>query len=95
MKENKRTETRSIFSGHKSDLIFAALALILVTIMALFLFRYLSLSNQSKTHPEEYGIITQDLNEAKTKKNELESNVKAVNRELDELNKQLSALSGN
>ena len=95
MKENNRPDARSFFTKHKSDLFFAALALILVTVMTVFLFRYLSLSNQSKTHPEVYGTLAQDLNDAKMKKNELESNVKSVNRELEELNKQLSALSGN
>ena len=94
MKENNRPDARSLFSRHRSDLIFAALALILVAVMTVFLFRYLSLSSQSKTHPEEYASIAQDLNEAKTRKNELESSVKSANRELEELNKQLSALSG-
>lgn len=94
MKENNRTDVRSLFSKHKSDLFFAALALILVAVMTVFLFRYLNLNNQSKTHPEEYASIAQDLNDAKTKKNELESSVKSANRELEELNKQLSALSG-
>ena len=94
MKYKKPTDERSPFSRHKSDILFAALALIMVAVMTIFLFRYLSLNNQSKTHPEEYGMIQQDLNEVKNRKNELESNIKAINRELQEMNKQLTALSG-
>ena len=94
MRRDKKQSAKFSFAEKKSDLIFAAIALVLITVMVFFLFRYFDLREQNQAQPEEYGAILQDLNEVKEQKNRLESEIAAVTGELEDLNKQISALSG-
>ena len=95
MRRERTPHGRTFFSGRKTDLIFAAIALILVIVMAVFLVRYLNLREQNRTPPEEYGVIRQEFNDVKDQKTALESNVDALTREINELNGKISSLSGN
>lgn len=93
---SEHTPRKEKFSAsRKTDLIFMAVAVVLVVIMAFFLVRYLNLRQQNQTPPEEYGIVLQDFNEVKDRKIALESDVDSLTKELNELNRKISSLSGN
>ena len=94
MSLEKKQTAKFTFAEKKSDLIFAGIALILIAVMMIFLFRYFDLREQNQAQPEEYGAILQDLNDVKEEKNRLESEIDAVTRDLTEISKQITALSG-
>ena len=79
----------------KTDLIFAGIALTFLVLMILLLVQYNKLRSQNQARPEEYGSVMQELNDVKTAKNDLESKIDAALREIGELNKKISSLSGN
>ena len=94
MKRSKPHESRVSFAERKSDFIFAGIALALVIIMTVLLFRYMSLRKENETLPEEYGAIVRDLSEAKEQKTKVESEIENAKRELEELNQKIAALRG-
>ncbi len=93
---HKKTPEKGTFSKRKGvDFIFAGIALAFLVLMIVLLVIYTGLRNQNQARPEEYGIAMQDLNDSKIQKNDLESQLDAVRREIDELQKQINALRGN
>ena len=94
MRREKPKAKRFSFAEHKTDLIFAAIALILVIIMTILLFQYLGLREQNQTPPEEYGEILQNLNDIKAEKSALESEIENATKQLEDLNKQIADLQG-
>jgi hypothetical protein len=95
MRRDHAPREKTYHAGRKTDLVFIAVALVLVAVMAFFLFRYLNLRQQNQTPPEEYGVILQDFNVVKDRKITLESEVDSLTKELNELNGKISSLSGN
>lgn len=94
MRREKPKASRFSFAEHKTDLIFAAVALILVLIMTILLFQYLGLREQNQTPPEEYGIILQELSDIKAEKSNVESEIDQAIKELEDLNKEIADLQG-
>lgn len=94
MKRNKRGTSHVSFAERKSDLIFAGIALLLIIIMTVLLFRYLDLRAENRTPPEEYGIAVKELGDVKDQKSKLETEIDEAVRELEELNKKIAALRG-
>ncbi len=93
---HKKAPEKNAFTKRKGvDLIFAGVALLFLILMIVLLVIYTGLHNQNQARPEEYGIAMQDLNESKIQKNDLESKLDAVKREIDDLQKQIHALRGN
>ena len=94
MKRNTTHSGRNFWKEHRTDTIFAAVAAAFLVLMISLLIYYTGLRNQNQAKPEEYGIAMQEMNDIKMKKNELESKISAITREIEELNKKISALGG-
>ena len=94
MKRGKKPSAAEYVKEHRTDAVFAGIALLFLGIMVALLIYYNGLRNQNQAKPEEYGNAMQALSDIKIEKNELESKVEAARRELEELNKKIAALSG-
>lgn len=95
MKRAKEKKSSEFFKEKKVDLIFSGIALVFLIAMIALLIRYTGLRKQNQARPAEYGNVMGELNDIKTQKTELESKIDAITREINELNKKISALSGN
>ena len=95
MKRSLNSDKATFLRKKRTDLIFAGIALFFLILMIVLLVRYTGLRKQNASRPEAYGSVMEQLNDVKTEKSELESKVDAINREINELNKKISSLSGN
>lgn len=95
MKHGRTDNSMTWNKKKKIDLIFAGIALTFLVLMVILLVQYNGLRSQNHARPEEYGSVMQELNDVKTEKNDLESKIDVALREIAEINKKISSLSGN
>ena len=95
MTKEKNGRPGSFIREKKNDLIFAAIALVLIVVTVFLTVQYHSLKKERQNRPEEYGAALQEFNNVRNQKNELETAVDNAERELTEWNKKIAALSGN
>ena len=79
----------------RGDLIFAAIALIMIVIMIAVLIKYTGLRKEKEEMTAGYASVTEELITARQERSELESEIERIKQELNDLNKQISALGGN